>query len=217
MNLQLALDRLTEQECLDILTDTNESLDWIEVGTGVIKEYGLAIVRTIREAYPNKVIVADMKTCDAGKHEAIQAFEAGADITTVMAFSADQTITDMLDVARTYQSRVMVDLLGVSDSTRIQQLRQLGINLVSLHFGKDMQKNGSMDSQLFDLVSHYPDLEVAVAGGIGLDTLPGILPHQPDTLIVGGAITKQENHKQAAAQIKEAMKNYEANHSHRSL
>ncbi|WP_163527635.1 3-hexulose-6-phosphate synthase [Halobacillus ihumii] len=217
MNLQLALDRLTERECLDILANTNDSLDWIEVGTGVIKEYGLAIVRTIREAYPNKVIVTDMKTCDAGKHEAIQAFEAGADITTVMAFSADQTIADMLDVAKTYSSRVMVDLLGVRDPSRVQQLRQLGVNIVSLHFGKDMQQNGSMDSQLFDLVSHYPDLEVAVAGGINLETLPGILPHQPDTLIVGGAITKQEHHKQSAAKIKEVMNNYEANHSHRRL
>ncbi|UOQ95287.1 6-phospho-3-hexuloisomerase [Halobacillus shinanisalinarum] len=185
MNLQLALDRLTKEECLGILADTNESVDWIEVGTGVIKEYGMTIVKEIRETYPKSVIVADMKTCDAGRHEAIQAFEAGADITTVMAFSADQTIKDMLEVSRRYKTRVMVDLLGVDDKQRIHQLSQLGIDLVSLHFGKDMQKNGSIDHHLFDLISDHSGLEVAVAGGINLESLPNILPYQPDTLIVG--------------------------------
>src|SRR5690625_7760564 len=76
MKLQLALDRLTEKECLSVLEETKESIDIIEVGTGVIKEYGMSIVRTIRELYPDRLIVADMKTCDAGKHEALQAFEA---------------------------------------------------------------------------------------------------------------------------------------------
>lgn len=211
MNLQLALDRLTKAECLEILTATNESVDWIEVGTGVIKEYGMPIIRTIRKSYPAAVIVADMKTCDAGKHEAIQAFDAGADITTVMAFAADQTIKDMLAVAKEYKSRVMVDLLGVDDKQRILQLHQLGADLVSLHFGKDMQKNGSIDNHLFELVSDYPTMEVAVAGGINLESLPTILPHQPDTLIVGGAITKQKNRGRAAAQIKEAIDDYKAN------
>jgi 3-hexulose-6-phosphate synthase len=209
MNLQLALDRLTKEECFHILKETENDIDWIEIGTGVIKEYGMAIVREIKEAYPTKTIVADMKTCDAGKYEAIQAFEAGADITTVMAFSANKTITDTLDVALQYNKRVMIDLLGVTDKKRITELKDLGVNLASLHFGKDMQHEGALDTDLFSLVQEFPQIDVTVAGGIDLDSLPTILHEKPDTIIVGSAITKANNCKEVAAKMKKVIKEHE--------
>lgn len=212
MNLQLALDRLTREQCFQILKETATYVDWIEVGTGVIKEYGMVIVREIKQAYPDKTIVADMKTCDAGQHEAVQAFEAGTDITTVMAFSANQTIKDTLEVARQYGGRVMIDLLGVTDRQRVFELRDMGVGLVSLHFGKDMQKTGEFETDLFSLVQGIPGVEVAVAGGIDLQSLPGVLEQHADTVIVGSAITKQENRREAAAQMKEVINNHDENH-----
>jgi len=205
MKLQLALDRLTEKECLSVLEETKESIDIIEVGTGVIKEYGMSIVRTIRELYPDRLIVADMKTCDAGKHEALQAFEAGADITTVMAFSADATITDTLEIAKETGNRVMLDLLEVHARDRIAELEGLGVELVSLHVGKDRQAEERFNTELFSLVSGY-NFEVTVAGGINLDTLPDIIQENPDTIIVGSAITKAKNPGEVAAEIKEMLK-----------
>src|SRR5690625_5683453 len=92
----------------------------------------MSIVRTIRELYPDRLIAADMKACDAGKHEALQAFEAGADITPVMAFSADATITDTLEIAKETGKRVMLDLLEVHARGRIAELEGLGVELVSL-------------------------------------------------------------------------------------
>ncbi|MGP4076258.1 3-hexulose-6-phosphate synthase [Halobacillus sp. K22] len=213
MNLQIALDRLTEEECMHLIQETYESTDWIEVGTGVIKEYGMSILRRIRKEYPEKVIVADMKTCDAGKHEAAQAFDAGADITTVMAFAADQTIQDMLQVAEDRNKRIMVDLLGITDQERLKQLAAMGVGLVSLHFGKDMQQSGEMSDDLFSLVKDLPSLEVAVAGGINLPSLPTILAHEPDTLIIGSGITKQPDPKETASLLKGEIDKYEANDS----
>jgi 3-hexulose-6-phosphate synthase len=198
MNIQLALDRLSREECFNLIKETEQSIDWIEVGTGVIKEYGMSIVREIKEAFPDKVLVADMKTCDAGKFEAAQAFESGADITTVMAFSADKTIADTLEVADKQGKRVMIDLLGITDSKRIGQLEKLGVDLVSLHFGKDMQLDGEMHLDLFNLVENNSTFEVAVAGGINLESLPDILEKSPKTIIVGSAITKAENSTEMA-------------------
>jgi 3-hexulose-6-phosphate synthase len=206
MNIQLALDRLTKEECLRILKETESYIDWIEVGTGVIKEFGMSIIREIRSAYPNKVIVADMKTCDAGKHEAVQAFEAGADIMTVMAFSVNKTITDTIEVATTYKKRIMVDLLGVTEQKRVDELSSLGVDLVSLHFGKDMQQEGSFDTALFSLVQSFPELEVAVAGGINLQSLPAIMAKEPGTIIIGSAITKADNCSSVAQKMKGMIK-----------
>lgn len=211
MNFQLALDRLTREQCFQLLKETESSIDWIEVGTGVIKEYGMAIVRDIKEAYPDKVLVADMKTCDAGKHEAIQAFEAGADITTVMAFSADKTIVDTLEVARKYGKRIMIDLLGVTDASRVAGLQKLGVDLVSLHYGKDMQLEGEMGEDLFSLIEGIEGMEVAIAGGINKESLAALSGKPLDTVIIGSAITAAENPGQAAKELKEVAKQHEIN------
>jgi 3-hexulose-6-phosphate synthase len=205
MKLQLALDRLTRTECLQILKKTESHIDWIEVGTGVIKEYGVSIIREIKELYPNKTIVSDMKTCDAGKHEAVQAFEAGADITTVMAFSANKTISDMLEIAKQYDKRIMVDLLGITESQRFRELDELGVNLVSLHFGKDMQKEGEIKTEAFKLTKDISQFEVSVAGGITLSKLSKVVEHKPDVIIIGSAITNSENPGEAARKIKEVI------------
>lgn len=212
MNIQIALDRLTREECFRVLKETEQSIDWIEIGTGVIKEYGMAIVREIKEAYPHKTIVADMKTCDAGEFEAIQAFEAGADITTVMAFSANKTILDTLQVAKEYGKRIMIDLLGVTERKRMEEIHNLGVDLVSLHFGKDMQQEGEFHTDAFTLVKDFPNLEVTVAGGIGLDSFQGILEKNPTTVIVGSAITKADKSGEVASKMKGMIQAYENNY-----
>lgn len=213
MKLQLALDRLTKEECFQIVRETIAFIDWIEVGTGVIKQYGLNIVREMKYAYPEKTIVADMKTCDAGKYEAAQAFEAGADITTVMAFSANSTISDSLKTASRFNGRVMIDLLGINNRSRIMELKDLGADLLSLHYGKDMQQEGRFQTGAFGLVSGIPHMEIAVAGGIDESSLPEILIRKPHAVIIGSGIAKAANRYETASKLKEMMKQYENNHS----
>src|SRR5699024_3706537 len=104
MKLQLALDRLTRGECIRITEQVKNKIDIIEVGTGVIKEYGDSIIRELKDLYSDKTILADMKICDAGKHEAEQAFKAWGDITSVMCFVRNQTIVEKLNVAKEMNS-----------------------------------------------------------------------------------------------------------------
>lgn len=201
MKLQLALDRLEKSQCFKILEETKDSVDIIEIGTGVIKEYGMQIVCEVKNRYPDKEILADMKTCDAGKYETLQAIHAGADITTVMAFAANNTISDCLRVAEKNERIVMIDLLEVRSKERIAELKDLGVKLVCLHIGKDSQKDQALSSELFSLVKGF-NFQVAVAGGINLETLPLIVAEKPDIVIVGSAITKHPNPKDVAREIK---------------
>lgn len=201
MKLQLALDRLTEQECFHLMEEVKEHIDIIEIGTGVIKEYGMMIVKEMRERYPDKLILSDMKTCDAGRHEAYQAFKAGSDIMTVMALSSDLTIKEVLHTAEEMGTQVMVDLLEVHSKERIKELEQLGVRLVSLHIGKDRQAEGGFTTDLFSLVKGSP-LEIAVAGGINLESLPEIIEEKPDIIIVGSAITAADNPNLVASEMK---------------
>lgn len=201
MKLQLALDRLTREECLRLARETNEYIDIIEIGTGVIKEYGMSIIREMKGEFPNKTILADMKTCDAGKAETIQAFDAGADISTVMAFSSNNTIKEALGVAQEYGKEIMIDLLEVQSRQPVAELKELGADLVSLHVGKDNQNGKAFETKLFSLVKGL-DFKVAVAGGINIELLPAIISEKPDIVIVGSAITKEIDSEKMAMKIK---------------
>ncbi|SDX93734.1 3-hexulose-6-phosphate synthase [Salimicrobium album] len=203
MKLQLALDRLTREECHRVLEETDAYVDIIEVGTGVIKEYGMDIVRDLRRSYPDHEILADMKTCDAGKAETMQALDAGADVTTVMAFSSEATIKTCLETAKG-KGKVMIDLLGVTDREKVHGLRKLGTDFVSLHIGKDQQHGGGISSETFSFLSDM-DVKIAVAGGVNLETIDVVAAEAPDIVIVGSGITKASNPKNAARRFKEAI------------
>lgn len=204
MRLQLALDRLSRGTCIQLAEDTKEYVDIIEIGTGVIKEYGMSIIREMRELFPYKTILADMKTCDAAKHEVKQALEAGADITTVMAFSADASIKDALQEADKRGGQIMIDLLGMQSKHRVEELASLGTELICLHVGKDQQSTGAFHKDLFKL-TEGTGLAVAVAGGINESVMPDIVENHPDIIIVGSTITGQENPKKIAGKLKSFM------------
>lgn len=217
MKLQLALDRLTQEQCFQIVGETADAIDWIELGTGVIKQYGMEIVYRMKQAYPEKVIVADMKTCDAGSHEALQAFSAGADITTVMAFSADRTIVEALETASRHNAKVMVDLLNTRNEATITRLERLGVELVLFHHGKDMQSDPALARGAdFESIGAVVHAELAVAGGIDANSLPTVLGLQPDIVIIGSAITQADSPSAAASTMKEVMNRHEANRERHS-
>ena len=41
MKLQLAIDRVTLEDAINILEDTQEFIDIVEIGTSLIKDYGI--------------------------------------------------------------------------------------------------------------------------------------------------------------------------------
>ena len=207
MKLQLALDRLTYEECFRILDQVGESVDIIEVGTGVIKEYGLGIVRDIKEKYPRKSVLADVKICDAGKSESETAFDYGADIITVMSFADMNTISTCVETAGVRQKEVVIDLLNNKDPDVFDQLEFIGVSSVSAHIGKDQQSGDAGHNPFFQELTGR-DFKVYVAGGINENNLDRYLNLNPAVVIVGSGITKAEDKKEKAGLIKKSLGKY---------
>jgi len=118
----------------------------------------------------------------------------------------------MLAVAKQYDKRVMVDLLGVKSKNRVEELKALNVDLVSLHVGKDMQQNAQLQVNVFDLVKGIEDLEIAIAGGINLASLDDVMANGPDVLIVGSTITSAESPGDIASEMKGMINRFENNH-----
>ncbi|MFC3419099.1 3-hexulose-6-phosphate synthase [Salinicoccus hispanicus] len=205
MKLQIALDRLGYDECFEITSEVHEHVDIIEVGTGVIKEYGLGIVRDLKTKYPDISILADVKICDAGKSESEKSFEYLSDLITVMALADINTVRNCQEVADRFGKTLVVDLLNIKDFSLLDHLKEAGVRAVSLHVGKD-QREADM-KPAYDKLKEY-DFDLFVAGGINEDNLKEYLKFEPDVVIVGSGITQAKDKVDAAKTLKSAISEF---------
>ncbi|MGC8610052.1 MAG: 3-hexulose-6-phosphate synthase [Thermoplasmata archaeon] len=205
--LQLALDLTILERAIQIAKEAVEGgVDWIEVGTPLIKSEGMNAVRTIKKMFKDKVIVADMKTMDVGGVEAEIAAKSGADVIIILGVSDDETIKEAVNAANKYGSKIMVDLINTIDPVkRAQEVEKLGASYVCVHVGVDQQMKGMDPIDILKKVSKTVNIPVAVAGGINSETAPLMVENGAYIIIVGGAIIKAENVTEAAKRIKESI------------
>ena len=203
MKIQLALDRMEINEAIELTRKVEDSVDWIEVGTSLIKEFGMASVRDMKRAFPSKTIVADIKTIDNARYEFEMCFEAGADVATVMGVSPLVTIDACMEVAERYNKIVMIDLLNTTEQQK-RELMKYKKAVFCEHVSKDQQEElGASNHGTVDKNIYGPDMTIAAAGGITLDSLQLLRKTlNPSIVIIGSAITKAENPTEAAAKFK---------------
>lgn len=211
MKLQAALDTLTIEQCIDILNQTRGSVDIAEVGTPFIIEKGMEPVRILKKRFPHIDILADAKIMDAGKYEADKCFDAGADIVTVLGVANNATIQGVIQSAREYNRKVMVDMIEVKDlEARAKEIDEMGVDYICVHTAFDIQQKGN--DPLDDLKRVNKVLrhaQSAVAGGVKLETIEAIAKEGAGIIVVGAAICSASNKAVTAKLLKERMKQYE--------
>ena len=202
--LQLALDLFQNMgQAKQCLEDVADVVDIIEIGTPLIIREGIKAVTEVKTLYPDLQVLADLKIVDAGSLEAQIAFDAGADIVTVLGVAHNVTIQSALGQAQKYGRQVMVDLITIDDvQSRVQELEEMGVDIICVHTASDVQEQGSDPLKDLQLVQRVKKaVKIAVAGGIKPATLPKILPYSPNVIIVGSFITNNQNYRHAALEI----------------
>lgn len=204
MKLQIALDMAGLDEALAILADIGDTVDIVEVGTPWIIREGIRNVTILKEKFPALSILADLKIMDAGKLEAGDAFEAGADIVTVMAVAHDPTVAGAVEAAEKHGGAIMADLLATADpAARALDMERLGVRHVCVHTAFDLQASGCEPLEELIVVSKaVTRAGVAVAGGVNLANLPEIARHNPGIVVVGGSLTNLASPERRDAALK---------------
>ena len=201
MKLQLALDLVDKAGVLTEAAEFAPYVDIIEVGTPIIINEGLHAVKALAEAQPNATILADLKVMDAGSYEVSVAAAAGAKIVTILAAAEDHTIKGAVEEAKKHGVEILVDMIAIKDlATRARELDAMGVDYIAVHTGYDGQAAG--ESPLEDLKiikANVKNAKTAVAGGIKLDTVEGVIAANPDLVIVGGGITQVQGDRIAVA------------------
>jgi 3-hexulose-6-phosphate synthase len=208
MKLQLALDLVNIPEAIELIKEVEEYIDIVEIGTPVINKEGLKAVAEVKAAYPNLVVLADLKIMDAAGYEVGNASAAGADIVTILAQAEDSSIKGAVEEAKRLGKKILVDMIAVKDvKTRAAELDLMGVDYICVHTGYDLQAEGKDSfADLRTIKSVVKNAKTAIAGGIKLETLPEVIKAQPDLIIVGGGITSKDDKKAEAAQIQKLIK-----------
>ena len=192
--LQLALDLLNAHRVLSIAeASIKGGADWIEAGTPLIKSEGMEIVRKLKQTFPDKTLVADMKTMDTGALETEMAAKAGADVVCILAASDDSTILDALKSARKYGTKIMVDLIGIKDKVkRAKELEKLSVDYLCMHVGIDEQMTGKKPIDVLSSLVKTTEIPIAVAGGLNSETAADVVKAGANIIIIGGSDNKSQ-------------------------
>lgn len=202
MKIQLALDRLSIEKAKNLARKAKMFVDIIEVGTGLIKDFGMESVREIKKEFPDKLILADIKTIDEGAYEFTSAFSNGADIATVMAAASISTLRACYETAKSFNKTMMIDLLEVEDE-KVYSLKEFRDAIFCVHAPSDGGKK-DLKSLLKDFGEKFGEINnIAVAGGVDYDTINIIKQAGVNIVIIGGAITKSNSVEESARKFKE--------------
>ncbi|CAG0994773.1 partial 3-hexulose-6-phosphate synthase / 6-phospho-3-hexuloisomerase, partial [Flavobacteriales bacterium] len=203
--LQVALDVLETERAIQIAKEAiTGGADWVEAGTPLIKSEGMDALRKLKAAFPDRVILADMKTVDTGAMEVEMAAKAGADIVILLGSADDSTIQDAIRSARKYGVKIMADLISAgSPVKRAKELAELGIDYINIHVGIDQQMMG--EDPLSILKSLKMNVPIAVAGGIDAKSAAAAVLSGASIIIVGGNIVRSSNVTASARAIRESL------------
>jgi 3-hexulose-6-phosphate synthase len=213
--LQIAIDLVDEEPALQISSLVSQACKQglipgeriiIEAGTPLIKMLGLRFLPKLKLASGNLPVLADLKTADVGELEASLAYRNGADIASVLARAPLATVKSFLKTSLEYGKQAGVDFIGVP----LQELRReiektlkvaKEINfpennlILYLHRGIDEETaNINFFQELVSIVKTvretYPDVQIAIAGGLTPQTMKQVSVLDPDIYVVGRYITQ---------------------------
>lgn len=221
MLLQLALDTPHADTVRRLLDRTAGGVDIIELGTPLLIRYGVDIICEIRRDYPDKKILADLKIADAGALEAGLAFDAGADIVTVLGTAHPATLREAGERAKRSGGRVMADLITVREVdaavSLARRLDRSGLDFICMHTAFDARGQGGPggpggpgdSARTLEGIGRVGAVveraALAVAGGLDPALIEQLVPHGPDIVVVGGYITGNPDPGRAVRAVRQTM------------
>ena len=193
--LQIALDAPDIEKTKKVLEELPESDKIIlEAGTPLIKKYGVKVISELRAYTKNAFIIADLKTLDVGQVEVDMAFDETADAVVASGLATVEVLDKFIYEAKRLGIYAVIDTMNVVDPVKLLSSLKEPPEIVILHRSVDSEKK---EKHRFEWIGRirkeYPNVLIAVAGGIEPDTAPAALKEGADIIIVGRFITQSKD------------------------
>lgn len=209
--IQLALDLTDLNEAIRVAEEAYSEVDIIEVGTVLAIESGLDSVRKLREKIPNAKILADIRIIKAGGKLSKMAFEAGADIVTIISDATKETFEAVINEKKKFTDKDV--LIEINDSYTDEMLnywKKSGLTHIIYHRGSEITTtNDEWNEQDFNEIKRLnkEGFKVYVTGGIGLEEIKLFEKTPVECFIIGRTIAQAEDVKKKAKEFKEKINN----------
>ncbi len=174
--LQLALDNKSLAEAFQSTRLLAPEIDIIEVGTILACADGMQAVRCMKAAYPDRIVLADVKAADAGSILSNMCFDNGADWMTVICCAPIATVESAMKEAQKRGGKydVQIELTGSWTWEEAKNWHKVGIRQVVYHRGRDAQAAGqSWAKEDIDTISRLAEMgfHPSITGGLVIDDL----------------------------------------------
>jgi 3-hexulose-6-phosphate synthase len=203
--IQMAIDALDFDASVALAEEVAPYVDIFEIGTPCIKHNGVPLVAELRARFPDKLILVDLKTMDAGEYESTPFYAAGADICTVLGVSGLATCAGVIKAAKAHGAEAQIDLINVGDKAGCAIATvEAGAQVIGIHTGLDAQAAGETPfNDLADILGLGLDVRISIAGGINQSTVQDIVRAGANIIVVGAAIYGAPSPAEAASEIRE--------------
>jgi bifunctional enzyme Fae/Hps len=169
----------------------------IEVGTPLVKKYGIQAIKTIKSWWTSKVslssknfypyVVADLKTMDRGATEVEIAYSGGADAAIALGTASIETLNVFIEKCRELKINAMIDMMNIDFSLEVlRNLKNLP-DVVILHRGVDEEQfNPESEIPYHEIhrIKENYDILVSVAGGDTIQEVQRAIFNDADIVIV---------------------------------
>jgi 3-keto-L-gulonate-6-phosphate decarboxylase len=207
--LQIALDNTSLEDAFHTLRNgLGQEVDIIECGTLLIICEGLKAVRTIRSAYPDKIMVADAQLSVA--HFGPVVLDTGVQYVTMFSPARNEIKKEIQDFALAHNQEVQIELYGdygdMWDFDDLKKWKELGINHII--YGRPSSANGPWNEEDVSFLKKICDMgfEVTATGGVTYNDLDILSSLPLYAIICGRSIRNAEDPAKEAKRIKDRIK-----------
>ena len=211
MILQFAIDTPPLKDSLGICEAIREYVDIIELGEGIIQRESMTALTKLKELFPEKKVLADLKLMDEGYIAAVDAFGAGADIVTACIQADRGTCAGLVKAAKEMGKESWLGFIAIPPqdyAKYVDYVNELAPDYVCAHLGDDVYRwedGRSARKEMFLAIAKLNfKPKVVLSGGITPDDIPDILACKPHHVNVGSYIGGADDPAAAAKIFKDA-------------
>lgn len=211
--LQLALDLTDKSRAIELAKLVSDEVDILEIGTVLAIEAGLDSVREIKQILnEDTVLLADIRIIKAGGKLSKMAYEAGADVVTIISDSTEETFHAVVkEKAKAPNREVLIEINDTYTEQDLEFWTTLGLSHLIFHRGSEItDENEKWSETILEEIKELSEkgFKVYVTGGIESADIKVFEGTPVYGFIIGRSIAGAEDPLQATRDYQDEIAKY---------